>query len=542
MLRSRLTSIRGQLVVWYLFALAVLLVALGVVQVVTLRTYLRSSTAESLRRSGYASLAVLGPCYLRSSSDLTKNALTLARLLGGHEVAVMILTPSGATLANHGLGPAGAAKPLKLSEATIRRLIGTAGTTPVPTPQVRLARCPRPAPSAPTHEPPPQPWSTSIASANDILLVAVPLGPFTRPVGFAILGRSMADANRTVARVLAVFGLGAAIALLLAALVALPIINRALRPLRRVTHTAEAIAAGDLSQRAQIAHSHDEVGRLGQAFDRMVDRLQVALRTAAASEERMRDFLADASHELRTPVTVLRGASQVLLRANAGADPELVDGLSDMHAEAVRLAHLVDDLLTLSRLDGGYPLVPTEVELRPFLEGFLERYGAAWPGRPIALQVEGLGTAAVAVDPEALSRVLTNLVDNAARYSRLEGDITIRGEGGQDSITLEVADEGPGMSEEDAAHAFDRFYRAHKSRSRASGGTGLGLAIVRRIVERSGGTIDLHTGPDRGTTISLSLPRHKSPANGAASEAGGRERRASAGEVAATANIEPSSR
>jgi two-component system OmpR family sensor kinase len=335
----------------------------------------------------------------------------------------------------------------------------------------------------------------------------VPLGPPGTIVGYAILGRSLAPASATLVRVLLVFALGAAVALLLAVLVALPIINRALRPLRRVTETAEAIAGGDLEQRANLAHSRDEVGRLGEAFDTMVDRLQAAIAERAASEERMRRFLADASHELRTPATVLRGASQVLLRQGAQGQPDLLAPLRDMHEEAIRLSRLVDDLLTLSRLDAGQQMAPQPVELRSFLSAFVDRYRSVWPSRTIHLDAGSLNGATARVDPEALRRMLTNLVDNAARYSRSDGAITITGEPAPHTVSIAVADEGPGLRYEDARQVFDRFYRANKSRSRDSGGTGLGLAIVHGLVEQSGGKIDMETGPDRGTTVTVTLPR-----------------------------------
>jgi two-component system OmpR family sensor kinase len=503
---------RGQLVLWYLGVLAVLLLALGIFQTITLGTYLRSSTEDSLRHAAYQELGILGPCYLGSSTDLRRNAAKVARLLGGHDTAVTIVTPGGQILAAHGLGPPGATQPLHLSRATVRRLIGSTGSSQSsPATTISLSTCPQPSVyrrrglhrnkgNVPE-------WANSLVSPAGLLLVAVPLGPPGTIVGYAILGRSLAPASATLVRVLLVFALGAAVALLLAVLVALPIINRALRPLRRVTETAEAIAGGDLEQRANLALSRDEVGRLGEAFDTMVDRLQAAIAERAASEERMRRFLADASHELRTPATVLRGASQVLLRQGAQGQPDLLAPLRDMHEEAIRLSRLVDDLLTLSRLDAGQQMAPQPVELRSFLSAFVDRYRSVWPSRTIHLDAGNLNGATARVDPEALRRMLTNLVDNAARYSRSDGAITITGEPAPHTVSIAVADEGPGLRSEDARQVFDRFYRANKSRSRDSGGTGLGLAIVHGLVEQSGGKIDMETGPDRGTTVTVTLPR-----------------------------------
>jgi two-component system OmpR family sensor kinase len=303
-----------------------------------------------------------------------------------------------------------------------------------------------------------------------------------------------------------VFAVGAGIVLLLTALVALPIINHALRPLNRVASTAESIAAGNLEERANLSHSRDEVGRLGEAFDAMVDQLQSAMTAMAASEERMRRFLADASHELRTPVTVLRGSSQVLLRHAGPMRPDTKQALSDLHDEAVRLARLVDDLLTLSRLDEGRAPAPEAVPLRPFLHDFLGRYGAVWSDRTVEIE-PGIDGVAASVNPDSLQRILTNLIDNAARYSRPGGAIRLTAEARGPDVALSVADEGPGLDPEDARRVFDRFYRANPSRSRGSGGSGLGLSIVRSLVEQSGGSIELKTGPDRGTTVTVRLPK-----------------------------------
>jgi signal transduction histidine kinase len=182
-----------------------------------------------------------------------------------------------------------------------------------------------------------------------------------------------------------------------------------------------------------------------------------------------------------------------------------------MHEEAVRLSRLVDDLLTLTRLDAGQQLQPEDVQVRPFLEQFTERYASAWPNRRIKLDLEELDGASTRIDPDALRRIVTNLIDNAARYSAPGKPITVGGAAVGESVTVSVGDEGPGLSPEDAAHVFERFYRGTKSRSRNSGGTGLGLSIVHALVEESGGHVNIDTGPDRGTIISVELPQTPAP-------------------------------
>jgi two-component system OmpR family sensor kinase len=506
MLFPRLTSVRGQLVLWYLGALAAVLLAMGVFQALQLGGYLRSTMEESMRSSAAAELRVLGPCFITSQSDHQTDALSLAQLLGSHDTAVKIVTLRGAVLADHGLGPPGATRPLVLSADIIRRVITTAQPVPSLAGPGQSDVCSHTPGTSGAARRTTYGHRGSVVDSN-LLLVAVPIGPPGQSFGYAILGRSLNANNATLSQFRAVFALAAAIALVLSALVALPIINRALRPLRRIATTAEAIAGGDLEKRANLPRVPDEIGRLGKAFDTMVDRLQTALTEATASEERMRHFLADASHELRTPLTVLRGTSQVLLRHDVANADDLRAGLADIYEEAVRLSRLVDNLLTLSRLDEGHVLDPQPVGVRPFLDDFVERYGGAWPERTVRTDDGALDGALAHVDPEALRRVLTNLVENAARYSKPTGAITLSGESAGTTVTLAVSDEGPGLTAEDAERVFERFYRVSKSRSRRSGGTGLGLAIVAALVEQSGGQVRMDTGPERGTTVFITLPR-----------------------------------
>ena len=256
-----------------------------------------------------------------------------------------------------------------------------------------------------------------------------------------------------------------------------------------------------------INSTHHELGPDGNPS---IERLQEALSSATASEERMRQFVADASHELRTPLTVLRGTSQMLIRQRGLDQPEVDAALAAINNEATRLSRLLDDLLSLSRLDAGQPLDPHPVALSRFLEKFIARYAPAWPERTIEVDRSSLNGARVHVDPEALTRVLINLVDNAARYSTAGKPILIRGEAVGSTVSIHVQDRGPGLNPEDARRVFERFYRGSKSRSRLSGGSGLGLAIVRALVHQSRGEIHIDTSPDRGTTVAITLPRGRS--------------------------------
>ena len=500
MIRSFPNTLRGRILLSQLGLFAVLLLALGIVQSSILSGYLHDSTVDSIREPARTELEVLGPCFVRTAADLDRNAQVLAQLLGTGNTGVKIVDRRGAALADHAVGVPGAAKPLGLSAATVHELIAS-----VPTPKARSGtrrpRCTAGSAGPVTRAQPP---ATANTSADDYELVAVALGPPDKPVGFAILGRSPSGAEATVHRVRNIFAVGAVAALLLGALVSLVLTGLALRPLRSVTTTAEEIAAGDLHRRANI-QTRDEVGRLGSAFDRMIGRLEEAFARVTESEQRMRRFLADASHELRTPLTALRGTSQVLLRQSDGQS-EVTDAVRDIHHEAVRLSRLVDDLLTLNRLDADEFLQPEQISLAAFVDDFAGQYEGTWPDRKVEFDREAFGPIQVWADPEALRRMLLNVVDNAAKYSSASSPITVTAEAGSETVAILVKDEGPGLSEEDRKHVFDRFYRGSESRSRRTGGSGLGLAIVQALAQRSAGSVALDTGPGRGTTVSITLP------------------------------------
>jgi two-component system OmpR family sensor kinase len=503
MIRSFPNTLRGRILLSQLGLFAVLLLGLGIVQSSILSGYLHDSTVDSITQPARTELEVLGPCFVRTAAHLDRNAQVLAQLLGTGNTGVKIVDRRGAALADHAVGVPGAARPLELSAATIQTLIASVPASSARAGSgTRRPRCTAGSAGPVTRAQSP---ATATTSADDFVLVAVALGPPGKPVGYAILGRSLSGEEATVHRVRNIFAFGALAALLMSALVSLALTGLALRPLRSVTTTAEEIAAGDLHRRSNV-RTRDEVGRLGSAFDRMIGRLEEAFSRVTQSEQRMRRFLADASHELRTPLTALRGTSQVLLRHSNEDRPEVTAAVRDIHQEAVRLSHLVDDLLTLNRLDADESLQPEEISLPAFIDDFVDRYTSAWSGRKFDFDREAFERVRVWADPEALRRMLLNVVDNAAKHSSAESPIRVTAEAGPQKVVIQVRDGGPGLSVEDAKHVFDRFYRGSESRSRRTGGSGLGLAIVQALAQRSGGSVSLDTAPGRGTTVSLTLP------------------------------------
>lgn len=290
------------------------------------------------------------------------------------------------------------------------------------------------------------------------------------------------------------------------------VVHRSLRPLAEVEQTAAAIAAGELDRRVPQRDPRTEVGRLSVALNGMLAQIQQAMASsessaenARMSEERMRRFITDASHELRTPLTTIRGFAE-LYRQGAARDVEML--MSRIESESRRMGLLVDDLLLLARLDAQRPLERRRVDLLALASDAVHDAQSIAPQRRITMEVvDGPGTPEVLGDEARLRQVLGNLMANAVQHTPDTSPITVRvGTAGDDAV-LEVADQGPGMTPEDAQRVFERFYRTDSSRARASGGTGLGLSIVDSLVYAHGGRVTVTTAPRQGCCFRVSLPR-----------------------------------
>jgi two-component system OmpR family sensor kinase len=290
------------------------------------------------------------------------------------------------------------------------------------------------------------------------------------------------------------------------------VVHRSLRPLVEVEKTAAAIAAGQLDRRVPERDPRTEVGRLSLALNGMLSQIQSAMASsvdsaeqARTSEERMRRFITDASHELRTPLTTIRGFAE-LYRQGAARDVEML--MSRIESESRRMGLLVDDLLLLARLDAQRPLEQRRVDLLLLATDAVHDAQSIAPKRTISMEVfDGPGTPEVLGDEARLRQVLGNLMANALQHTPETARITVRVGTEDDDAVLEVVDQGPGMTPEDAQRVFERFYRTDSSRTRTSGGTGLGLSIVDSLVYAHGGRVTVRTAPGQGCCFRVSLPR-----------------------------------
>jgi two-component system OmpR family sensor kinase len=284
----------------------------------------------------------------------------------------------------------------------------------------------------------------------------------------------------------------------------------ALRPLEDVIGTAQQIGAGSLDTRVEVSSSAPDVERLAEAMNTMLGRLEDAFAAKDRSEARMRQFVGDASHELRTPLAAVIGYAE-LYQEHMARTPEQVDRvMGRIVAEGTRMQSLVEDLLLLARLDEGRPLARDAVDLAALVEDSVSAIRVIDPSRTFVLS-SACGDVEVIGDGVALRQIVDNLLANVVAHTPpgTRAEVTLAVDG--DAAVLTVSDDGPGMSDEHRARAFDRFWRAELARSRP-GGSGLGLAIVAELVRAHGGSIDVESAPGEGCTFMVRLPLASAPA------------------------------
>jgi two-component system, OmpR family, sensor kinase len=316
-------------------------------------------------------------------------------------------------------------------------------------------------------------------------------GARTRESGEGSAVSPIEDAQSDAEKALLLVGAAALIAALLAGYL---LAARTASPLRRFAATAAEVDAGDLTPRLDSgATSAAELRTLVEAFNHMLDRLDRAF-------ARQRQFVSDASHELRSPLTAIRGQLEVLARNDRPSAAEVRRVEAITMREMLRVERLVDDLLALARLDEGVGPTLREVQVADFLRGLSD-------GRQARLVRLGeLAEGSIRVDVDLLAQVVRNLLTNAERHAGAEGRVELSARPDGDNLLVIVDDDGPGIPPGERERVFDRFHRSEPSRDRASGGSGLGLGIARSIVERHGGRIWVEDSPLGGARLCFELP------------------------------------
>jgi signal transduction histidine kinase len=293
------------------------------------------------------------------------------------------------------------------------------------------------------------------------------------------------------------------------------LIGRGLAPLNQMATTAKRITTqGDLTARMPVPADHAEVGRLADAINTMLDRIQQAFGARLRSEQKVRQFAADASHELRTPLTTIRGYAELYGQGALGPD-QLPNAMRRIDQESQRMSRLVAELLELARLDRTSSLDLSQTDLALLVRDAAADASAVEPGRPVRLDAPG--RLVVVADEPRIRQILANLMANVREHTPAGTPVTIRLAPVDGGALIEVADAGPGMAPEDAARAFDRFHRGSPapgawSDGAAETGSGLGLSIVQAIAAAHNGHADLLSAPGHGTRVRVWLPARMAPA------------------------------
>jgi heavy metal sensor kinase len=325
-----------------------------------------------------------------------------------------------------------------------------------------------------------------------------PSGPHLVDSAALAVGRSTEDISESLDGLMRTLAIAVPLTLVVAGGGGVFLARRALKPVDRITSTAQEIEESDLSRRIPV-ESKDELGRLASTLNLMIERLEKAFK-------RQQQFTGDASHELRTPLSVIQAESTLALNKERSAN-EYRHSLEVVSHESEHMSRVIDQLLTLARADSGkVQLSIEEIDLNELLAGIGETAEVMGRDRGVDVSLDLMDTVSLSGDRAMLRELFLNLLDNAIRYSP---------DGGATSITLKrtkamavtaVTDTGIGIPEEEIPHIFDRFYRVDRARSRAQGGAGLGLAICKYIAEAHRGRIEVTSEPGKGSTFSVWLP------------------------------------
>jgi two-component system OmpR family sensor kinase len=313
-----------------------------------------------------------------------------------------------------------------------------------------------------------------------------------------------------ITRVRNVLAVTSTTSLVVLAVLSAVLVRRGLRPLDHIAMTATAIGAGDLTRRVAETDERTEVGRLEQALNAMLGQLDRAFGERTRSQDRLRRFVADASHELRTPVATIRGYAELFRRGAAQRPTDLAEAMARIESEATRMGALVDELLMLASLDASRPEHRDRVDLAALALTAVDDARAIEPQRSISLDIEDDNDDLVVIGDETrLAQVLTNLLSNVRAHTPVSAPAVVRLRGNESSVELEVVDGGPGLTQTERERVFERFYQARGRTDRVSGhgGAGLGLSIVAAVVAAHGGRTTVSSSDRGGCAFLVVVPR-----------------------------------
>ena len=339
-------------------------------------------------------------------------------------------------------------------------------------------------------------WSQSAGDAPKRTLIVTLSNPYTYRA-------------QTVQTIISVMGLAAVIALIVAVIASILIADRLSNPIRRLTGAARELSEGHLDTRVSPPSSSREMGELTTAFNSMAERVQASIEYIRRDRDRSRDFLADVSHELKTPIAALRTFNELLSDGQVKDKATQKEFLEQSRQQIERLDWLAANLLELSKLESGLVLLDLRPDdLRAVVESAVQQAHAAADRKAIRL-VTVLPKDAIRQhhDPQRLGQVLGNLLGNAIKFTPLGGEVTVTLEPTTDGAELRVTDTGVGINAAELPFVFERFYRGAQAHESRAAGSGLGLSIVRSIVEMHSGRVSISSTPGKGTEVAVDLPR-----------------------------------
>lgn len=335
-------------------------------------------------------------------------------------------------------------------------------------------------------------------------------GPVSSPAGLIQLSSPLTVIRNILFRQVLIFLVGLLLIMGLGSLLASVVFKRTLNPLYNMTKTVQGITVGKLNTRLSEDNGIMEIDRLSESFNKMLTGIEISFQNEQDIREKMRQFVSDASHELRTPLTSIHGFVEVLLRGAAKNEEQLNSALKSILVESERLTKLVQDLLTITRLEQRLPVEMKVADINEVINEIYPQLQILAGKRQVILELgDGMNAR---INRDQMKQVIFNLAQNAVQYTdKWAGIIAISTTsekiGSEIYITLSIRDNGEGISEKHITKIFDRFFRSEFHRSREHGGYGLGLSIVKSIVEAHGGKITVMSSPGNGSVFTIRLPK-----------------------------------
>jgi heavy metal sensor kinase len=475
--RSVPCNLRLQLAAWYTIAFAVLLLLTGAVFYQYLEGSLEASVDTDLG---------LRAQQISSSLVLQQGTITL------HDLTITLPGLDAPAHATDAISS-------DVNQGTLVRLLDAHGKLLGETPAFRSLHVPESSVTQPLAG---TPWQGTVLSTGEqeVRLYSRTLTNSGKPVAVIQVGESLATLHTLLHQLVAALLVVGSLVLAGCALGSYWLAGRSFAPMKRLVETARKIQAGDLHQRVPVPPVRDEMQYLALTLNEMLDSLD-------QSFSRQRRFVSDASHELRTPVAVIRNKAEIALLRPRNQEAYCM-ALQSIHAEAERLSHLINDLLALARGDEGQARFECEpVRLDALVEAVAANAQGLAEERGIHLLIHPLHPVQLLGDEARLIQVLMNLLDNAIRYTNPGGQVQVHLSATSAAASLVVQDSGIGIAPEHLPHIFERFYRADPSRTRTGGsGTGLGLCIVEWIVRKHGGSVEVRSQVGHGSRFTVHLP------------------------------------